>query len=636
MLLLVGCIGAYHNSFEGPFFFDDLTAITENPHVRQIWPPWSPLTTPADTSISGRPLVAFSFALNYALGGLDVFSYHLVNLILHLFSALLVFGIARRTMEGERLRTQLGGEAQWIALAVSLLWMLHPVQTESVTYIVQRTELLVGLFYLLTLYCFIRGAAQPRRSIGMLLAALASCAAGMASKEVMVTCPVMILIYDRVFVGSSLRQIVRERAWFYTGLAACWGILALLLASGPRDATAGLHFSGLIHDYAWIQLSAVVHYLGLVLWPDPLIIDYGNLEEARPLVPPLLATVIMLALLGGTVIALFRRPALGFLGLWFFIIISPTSSIVPITTEVAAERRLYLPSLALITLLVLAGHFVLRRLARRLSWPDPRRAAAAALAVGLLAITYGVLTRHRNETFRSTRSIWADAVASSPDNPRARLNLGTALLDLNRVDEAIAQLRRALELRPKFPQAMSNLGGALAKKEQFGAAERLIRSALRLDPQLADAHGNLANVLMHRGQRAAAMKHFKRALALAPNKVTHRMNMGWAFELSGDHVLAIRQFELVLAGQPRHVGALRVIGRLMVRHRRPKEAIPYYRRAIALRPDDAELHNDLGVALALSGGLAQAIRHFRMALKLSPTHAKARDNLTRALARTGR
>ena len=203
---------AYHNSFTGPFIFDDLPSIPENPTIRHLWPIWQPLSPPqtGGITVEGRPVINLSLAINYALGGYDVRGYHVLNLTIHILAGLTLFGVVRRTLLQPRLRERFGGVANELALAVAVLWTVHPLQTESVTYIVQRAESLMGLFYLLTLYCFIRSVESPRPRVWCGLC-LTACAVGMASKEVMASAPLLVMLYDRAFISGSFREAWRRR-----------------------------------------------------------------------------------------------------------------------------------------------------------------------------------------------------------------------------------------------------------------------------------------------------------------------------------------------------------------------------------------------------------------------------------------
>ena len=230
LVLIVAGLLAYHNSFTGPFIFDDRLSIQENPTIRHLWPISQPLSPPhaGAATVGGRPVINLSLAINYALGGLDVRGYHALNLGVHILAGLTLFGVVRRTLLQPRLRERFGAVANELALAVAVLWTVHPLQTESVTYIVQRAESIMGLFYLLTLYCFIRGAESPWPRVWYGLC-LSACALGMASKQVMASVPLLVMLYDRAFVSRSFREAWRRRWPLYLALASTWILLGYLV-----------------------------------------------------------------------------------------------------------------------------------------------------------------------------------------------------------------------------------------------------------------------------------------------------------------------------------------------------------------------------------------------------------------------
>ena len=478
LVVLVG-IGVYHNSFSGQFLFDDYSCIVDNPSIRTLWPLRVTLSAPPETALAGRPVVALSLAVNYALGRLDVRGYHVVNLTLHLVSALLVLGIVRRTLLSPCLVSRYGPEASWLALAVALVWMTHPLLTESVTYLIQRTELFMAFFFLLTLYSVIRGAGSPSPATWCTVAVV-SCALGMASKEVMVVAPLLVLLYDRVFLSGSVREAFRKRLWLYGGLSLTWVVLVALMTTGPRTTTAGFGVQGLTPwDYAVTQLGVILHYLRLAFWPYPLVVDYSDWPIAKSLAGVAPAAGVIGTLVIATCWAIRRWPPVGFLGAWFFATLAPTSSILPIVTEVAAERRMYLPLCAAVVLVVMGAWEFLRRV----GWQDSfRRRFVAGLVIVLVGVLGGVTVK-RNAVYRSEVAILREVIAARPKNARAHYNLGIALAEQGQRAEAIAHLREAL----------------------------------RWDPQYAEAHGNLSLLLAQQGQREEAVVHYTEALRLNPS-----------------------------------------------------------------------------------------------------------------------
>jgi hypothetical protein len=268
VLLTAAALAAWANSFRGPFIFDDLPAIVENATIRTLALPIALAPPRSGQPAGGRPLVNFSFALNWAIAGADVRGYHVVNLAIHVLAALALFGVARRTMRSRPLAAKFAADATPLAFALAALWMLHPLQTESVTYISQRAESLAGLFLLFTLYAAIRGVDSPTPTRWHVLAVV-TCLLGMATKEVMYAAPLLVLLHDRTFFAGTFREALRRRPWFYAGLAATWLLLGWLVKqAGNRGATAGFGIGITPWHYLLTQCGALVHYVRLVFWPD--------------------------------------------------------------------------------------------------------------------------------------------------------------------------------------------------------------------------------------------------------------------------------------------------------------------------------------------------------------------------------
>ena len=424
-LIVLATVLAYRNSLNSPFIFDDEFAIVPNLTIRELWPIWKPLCPPNHgETVTGRPLLNLSLAVNYALSGLNVWGYHVANLAIHVLAALLLFGIFRRTFLLPALGNSRIPAPTCLALAIAMLWALHPLQTESVTYIVQRAESLVGLLYLLTLYCFIRGATSSCGCRWFVIAVLA-CLLGMASKEVMVSAPLILLLYDRTFLAGSFRDAWRRRCGVYLALAGTWLLLGwLVIAAGGRGGSAG--FGAGVGSWAYLctQFGAIVHYLKLCLWPHPLLLDYG--PDTVPMTLEILPNALLVALLGlATLVALWRWPKIGFLGAWFFAILAPTSSIVPVATQVVAEHRMYLPLAAVVAAVTLAGYLACWKLVRQ-GLLSHRVAGIFGVCVATAGVlTLGSLTYHRNTDYHSPLSIWQDTVRQAPRNARATTTSAT-------------------------------------------------------------------------------------------------------------------------------------------------------------------------------------------------------------------
>ncbi len=611
-VIVAAVFAAYWNSRHVPLLLDDERAIAKNESIRHLWALGEVLSPPKDSGPSGRPVLNLSYAFNYAIGGELVEGYHLVNTLIHALAGLALFGVARRTLQSPRLRARFtpatGG---WLAAAIALLWVVHPLHTESVTYLSQRAESLMGLFYLLTLYCFLRAAEPPRPSLGWLLISLACCWLGTATKEVMVTAPVAVLLLDAIFVAGTVTAAWRARRWFYAGLAASWLLLAWLMLSLGRHSI-GFEHGVSLRDCILTESRAVVHYAGLTLWPHPLVFDYGAQFVHDPLAV-LPAALVLVALLGGTGLLLRRAPAAGFLGLCFFLLLAPTSSVVPVVLQPIAESRLYLPLAAIIAGLVLGAYHVIGLSTKWL-----------VLVVALASITETVL---RNEDYRDALTLWSDAVAKKPDNPRAHDHLGNALARAGRLDDAVRHYRLALQLAPDDGRLHYNLAKALHDQGHTNEAIREYETSLRLEPNYADAQINLATTLAEAGQNDQAAAWLQHAVQLHPADAAAHYNLGLIQVRVGQLDASAREFQRALDLDPTLLDARDALGTALFRLGRTSEAIRSYEEVLRAKPDAAVTHHNLGNALLALDRLPEAKAHFEHALQIQPDYAPALTGL---------
>ncbi|SDR88572.1 tetratricopeptide repeat protein [Opitutus sp. GAS368] len=626
-MIALAIIAAYWNSLSGPFVFDDLPAIVDNPTIRHLARLGDVLRPPNDgCAVTGRPLLNLTFALNYAWGGTDPRGYHISNLLIHLLAGLTLFGLVRRTLLKPVFHGRFSDSATLLAATTALLWAVHPLQTESVTLVVQRSESLMGLCYLAALYFFSRAMDATAAPKGWLLLTVACCALGMACKEVMATAPFMVLLYDRTFVAGTFREALQRRRPFYIGLFAAWLPLFWLVAGGggTRGAGAGLGLGVSWWSYALKQCEAVVLYLRLSCWPHPLILDYGVdvVNTIRPVAPQALTLLFLIA---GTLVALRRRPALGFLGAWFFVILMPSSSIVPLIGQTVAEHRMYLPLAAVVAAVVLGLFGLLGK------------GSFGVFAVLVLAC--GGLTVQRNEDYRDAVTLWRDTALKQRDNYRAHYNLAVELARMpGGHAEAISEYEKSLQLQPSYAEAHNNLAIELARfPGREDEALRHYQTALQLRPDFADAHYNLAIELGKRPDGAAeAITHYETALRLRPGYAEAHNNL--AVELAkipGRLPLVIEHYKAALQAQPDYPEAHHGLANaLAMSPERLPEAVAHYEMALRLRPDYVEAHYSLAAVLAqLPGRTSEAIAHYESVLRLRPDHFYAHYNLANELAK---
>lgn len=448
MLVVFVVIGAllYGYRLGAPWLFDDYDAIVNNAAFADESAAFADqLDAPPQSPFAGRPVVSFVSAVNCELAGLRPWAWRLLNLMVHGLNAWLAMLVLRR----------LTGRSTF-AVVVALLWLVHPACSEPVMYITQRTTLLMAAFYLATVYCALRGGRWCA-------AAVVCCALGMMSKEAMVTAPVAVVLIDVAYK--------RFRPRLYAGLAATWIVLALMMFTGPRSETVGFGRGVATLDYVANQFVMVLTYVKLVVWPHPLVFDYGYPHPLPATVWGPAAVPVVALFIGSVALWRFdRRCAVA--AMLFFIILAPTSTIVPITSEVGAERRMYLPLLCALTLLV----SLLFRV----------RVNVVYAAIGVWLIALSALTVLRANEYVSAQSIWSTVVDRRPQNPRGHNNYARIIAPLGRDGEAIGHLRDAIDLKRDYADAHFNLGVLLARQGDIDEAVTHFRQAVELRPDRAD------------------------------------------------------------------------------------------------------------------------------------------------------
>jgi tetratricopeptide (TPR) repeat protein len=433
------------------------------------------------------------------------------------------------------------------------------------------------LFFFLTLYCSIR--ALPARTNRWRLAALLACGAGMMCKETMVAAPIVVILYDRLFVHASFAQAFERRWRLYAGFAASWLLLALLVATSGRT-TAGFDSGVAVTTYLLNQAPIIVDYLTLVVWPRGLVLDYG-IPAPYTVTEVALPALIVLALLVSTVIALRWRPRLGFLLAVVFITLAPTSSILPIATEVGALRRMYLPLAALIVLAVCGAC----RLAAARRLPNAVLAPAlAALCAVLVAVTVV-----RNGEFDSYLSLAQLDVARRPHG-RAHLAFGTQLLRAGRRPEALAQFH-------------------LAKTANATGASFALGTEYLVDGDLDNGVRELSRFIRRNGDHV--------------NAIGAREMIMRAYMIQRKPDDALREATELLKIDPANLKANEVRGQILLDRDLAAEALPHLQVVAAARGNDADAQGRLGAALAMRGRFAEAVRSFDRVLTLAPGHAAA-------------
>jgi len=624
LLFLALCV-CYANSFESPFFFDSQSHIVENPHIAK------PIAFVPEVAKT-RLFAHLTFSLNYHLSKFDVGSYHAVNLLIHALAALFLFGLVRRSLLTGPLRERFAKRAEPLAFASALLWALHPIQTQSVTYLIQRSESMMGMFYIGVLYAFIRGdqegGAQKRWAVLAILFGVL----GMLTKEVMVTIPIMALLFDRVLLSDSWKACWQKHKVSYRGLFAGWILLGTLLSLAEKKValSAGFGYAAVSPiQYLMTQAEVLPHYLKIMILPLGLCFDYAwtavsGIQDV--LIPGSVMTILLLV----SIYLLLKRRLVGLLIFAFFLILAPTSSILPIQ-DIAVEHRLYLPLIPICIGII----FIIEGLLARFSF----RSFGFNVIVVLLAGFLGQATIQRNAVYANEVRLWTDTVMKSPHNARAIIQLANALLFEGREDEAVREYERVLASDTKDPQALSQanigIGYLLTENNKKLEAFEYFKRATELNPYSAEAHYNLGIAYVARKELDLAEEHYRRALRLRPHYPESHHNIGVVYAMRGQHHLALESYEKAIALKIDYAQAYYSLAGSLVALRRLDEAITFYEQAIYYAPRFADAHNNLAATYLTLEKYELAVKHGRAAIKHNPNLATAYDNLGTALAMMG-
>jgi tetratricopeptide (TPR) repeat protein len=596
VLLAVPVIFIYADTLTSPFIFDDRNNIEENPHIRISQITLKGLASAAfDSPLQKRPVAYISFALNYYLHGYNVVGFRLLNIIIHVISGILLYFFIQATFRTPALQSD-DTHAKWISFFAAAIWLVHPLQTQSVSYIVQRMNSLAAMFYILSFLLYVHFRMNPqKRSKGWLLSGciLAGILA-LGSKQNAASLPFFIILYEWYFFGNLNLKWLKGHI---PGLAAFLLLLAIIaliyLGADPLDKILAAYE---IRNFTPIQrilteLRVVIFYISLFLWPHPsrLNLDHDfalsySLTDPITTLFSMLAIAVLMAL---AVITAKNQRLISFCILWFLGNLVIESSIFAL--EIVFEHRLYLPTMMCSLIIVLLVY----------RWAKPKW--LKTVIVCALAIVGCAWTYERNQVWRDRITIWEDCVKKSPQKARPYNNLGAALADEGHYDEALAHYHKALEINPYYPNAYANLGFILAKQGKVEEGITQLFKALQIKPNDYETLSNLGVALLMQNRYAEAAKYLSKALEINPHFAKAHNNLG-----------------VVLRRQNRF-----------------QESMDHLRSALQLDPDYAEAYNNLGVTLASQGRYQEAIEQFSAALEINPGYAKARQNLEKSLKDKG-
>jgi tetratricopeptide (TPR) repeat protein len=635
LLLMVGTLIVFWPLGHAEFInYDDNVYVSNNPHLRDgltwkgvQWALSSDFMTDAQHTDYWIPVTFLSHLLVADLFGLEPAAHHLVNAWLHALNTVLLFLLLQR-MTG----------ALWRSAVVAAVFAVHPLHVESVAWVTERKDVLSGLFFMLTLLAYVRYV--ERSTLSRYLLVVLAFALGLMSKPMLVTTPFLLMLLDYWPLGRfSLLELVESGGW--SGLRAVWrsareklplfalsaGATVITYLATQREATVASFQELPLTARLENALVSYAGYIRKMLWPDGLAVFYPYPRDGVPAWQVIGAALVLMCLSALVVRGRRTRPYAIMGWFWYLGALLPVIGLLQAGGQAMADRYTYIP---------LIGLFIM------VAWGLPdllatwryRQAFLSVAAVGSIAACI-VLTRGDLRYWRTSATLFEHALKVTEDNYVAYNNLGLALAEEGKFQEAIHYYRQALLIWPEFPAVRYNIGNALAHEGRDDEAIWHYSQVLQTRPNDDMAHNNLGMVLGNQGKFDEAIGHFTEALRINPDLPLVHNNLGLALAKQGHYDAALGHFTDALRLEPRGP-AHNNLGMVLGNQGKLDEAIGHFTEALRINPDQALMHNNLGLALAKQGKFNDAIAHFTDAIRLEPPKPDAHYNLGVVYSQLGR
>ena len=625
--LLIVLIGwaIYHPALRAPFYFDDIFIVVENPIIKNFKNiQWLWYFDPS------RFLSHLTFALNYHFGRLDVQGYHLFNIVTHFFNAFLFYLFLRLTLlKTIKSETLPQGQIYKIIVFAVLIFLCHPIQTQAVTYVAQRSTLLAAFFYLSTMVCY--GYYRFSNKLQYYFLAIFLAFLGLFTKPIIVTLPAALILYEIYFIDFSWKKIPKLLLRL-TPFIVFAGTIPFLLMLWRHKMLDVHRFYDIMQEttqisrqeYLLTQINVFMTYLRLLILPI-----HQNLDYDYPLAKTFFSflTYLSFGVLAGILIVamrIYRRERIiSFCIFWFFITLSLETSIFPIA-DVINEHRLYLPMIGF-SLLVPFGFSKMFK-----------RPALYNVIMFVIVVIFAGLTFKRNQIWNNEELFLQDIVQKSPHKARAHNNLANYYLGRNDLLKAEKEYWMAIDGDHNFVLAYNNLGSTYFEQKKFKEAIDVLQKALNIDPRYAEAYYNLGTVYWTMGDLEKAKWHFEKSLEIKPYFAKAMVALGNYYKVTkNDHRLAKKNYLKAIYFNPDLPIAYSSLGDVFVSESKPMMAIEQYLKALECNPRMASAYNNIGNIYDFHDLCDLAISEYKKAVVADPTYANAYYNLANTLRKVG-
>ena len=613
-LICVCGVIIYFATVHSPFIYDDAHAIEDNPYIKNL----SKFQQMVGVqNIFNRSILLFTFSVNHAIGQLDVFGYHLINLMLHLCVGIMLYFLTMELLTIEN--PALTQTFQRLPLAVSLIHILNPINVESVTYLSSRSSVLVTLFYLSSFYLFIRfvNSKEKKKKWGNIhypIVIFFLFYLGLGTKEIIVTLPIIAVLY--LWVHSSTKNFHK----FLPELAVI--LIPLIIYLLYRYVQMGNllviktdPYSYMIDRSLYIltQIKVVIsYYFVKLIFPINL-----NFEPDIRLVSGFLDWEWVVSLIIGVCIAIgiFYQKSilLKCAFIWALITILPTSSIIPLK-QIATEHRTYLPGLGINMGL---GILFLRGVSHRKLIPP---------TLFIFLVIYGLLAMKRSLDYRSEINLWQDTVRKSPYKSMVHNNMGTAYLSKERLKEARKSFEVSSALSPSSTDPYINMGHIDARNKEWDKAKLKYDLALKLGANRSQVFFNSGLMRLKLNKPAEALPFLLEAIKIKNHRPLYHQELGNAFRMLKQYDSALKSYRKVLELEPNYVEAQNNIGVIFWNLKILDKAELEFKKALVMK-DKTKIHNNLANLYIAKKQFSKAIPHLKTVLGRKPNDSRARNLL---------